>query len=261
MRILRQVEAGRPVVEAAQNEMLDGVEPDRAQSQGPWIAPRTWASRKSSRSRKTCTYSRVTAIAQPGLQEPPQPEKLVWQRPPGQRRRLIERARLALQQGQVVQRIEDQLLTPVAATMTGDLLTPADDHDDVHVALQPRRGGRRRLAPSSRCGGSAPATTNVTRVGRVSQASYGTGGNGNNAARSRAKRSPIVSVSAVTAARAARDHWRAKSAFNASQLATRGTGTKKLRVVADQPFHLALCLLPSPAVRSDRRTSSASGAR
>ena len=34
MRILRQVEAGRPVVEAAQNEMLDGVEPDRAQSQG-----------------------------------------------------------------------------------------------------------------------------------------------------------------------------------------------------------------------------------
>ena len=100
-----------------------------------WIAPRTWASRKSSRSRKTCTYSRVPGFAQPGLQEPPQPEKLVWQRPPGQRRRLIERARLALQQGQVVQRIEDQLLTPVAATMTGDLLTPADDHDDVHVAL------------------------------------------------------------------------------------------------------------------------------
>ena len=109
-----------------------------------WIAPRTWASRKSSRSRKTCTYSCPADVgqpkagpgfAQPGLQEPPQPEKLVWQRPPGQRRRLIERARLALQQGQVVQWIEDQLLTPVAATMTGDLLTPADDHDDVHVAL------------------------------------------------------------------------------------------------------------------------------
>ena len=34
MRILRQVEAGRPVFEAAQDQMLDGVEPDRAQAQG-----------------------------------------------------------------------------------------------------------------------------------------------------------------------------------------------------------------------------------
>ena len=127
-----------------------------------WIAPRTWAEFRQqmvdlvrsgrapedlAREFEPSSQPKVLeepqdlhilagpGFAQPGLQEPPQPEKLVWQRPPGQRRRLIERARLALQQGQVVQRIEDQLLTPVAATMTGDLLTPADDHDDVHVAL------------------------------------------------------------------------------------------------------------------------------
>ena len=34
MRLLRQAEAGRSVVEAAQDQMLDGVEPDRAQAQG-----------------------------------------------------------------------------------------------------------------------------------------------------------------------------------------------------------------------------------
>ena len=34
MRILRQVEAGRSVFDAAQHEMLDGVEADHAQGQG-----------------------------------------------------------------------------------------------------------------------------------------------------------------------------------------------------------------------------------
>ena len=124
MRILRQVEAGRPVVEAAQNEMLDGVEPGRAQSQGVLDSATDVGQPKVLEEPQDLHILAGPGFAQPGLQEPPQPEKLVWQRPPGQRRRLIERARLALQQGQVVQRIEDQLLTPVAATMTGDLLLP-----------------------------------------------------------------------------------------------------------------------------------------
>ena len=62
MRILRQVEAGRPVVEAAQNEMLDGVEPDRAQSQGVLDSAADVGQPKVLESRKTCTYSRVPAL-------------------------------------------------------------------------------------------------------------------------------------------------------------------------------------------------------
>ena len=34
MRILRQIETGRPVVEATQHKVLDGVEPDRPQAHG-----------------------------------------------------------------------------------------------------------------------------------------------------------------------------------------------------------------------------------
>ena len=45
----------------------------------------------------------------------------------------------------------------------------------------------------------------------------------------RAKRSPIVSVCRRNRCPRRARHWRAKSAFNASQLATRGTGTKKFR--------------------------------
>ena len=34
MRILRQIEPGRPVFDAAQHEMLDGIEADHAQGEG-----------------------------------------------------------------------------------------------------------------------------------------------------------------------------------------------------------------------------------
>ena len=115
-----------------------------------WTAPRTSSSRKSSRSRNTCTYSRVPGLPSRASQRTPPPEKLLRQCPPDQRRRLIERAGLALQQGQVVSRLEDQLLPPVATPMpTRSPQAPAHDHDLVHVAFHYHRpvavGGRHRV--------------------------------------------------------------------------------------------------------------------
>ena len=60
-------------------------------------APRTWASRKSSSRRNTCTYSRVPGLPSRASTPPPQPKKLLRQRPPDQGRRLVERPGLALQ--------------------------------------------------------------------------------------------------------------------------------------------------------------------
>ena len=82
MRILRQVEAGRPVVEAAQNEMLDGVEPDRAQSQGVLDSAADVGQPQVLEEPQDLHILAGPGFAQPGLPEPPQPEPLVWQRPP-----------------------------------------------------------------------------------------------------------------------------------------------------------------------------------
>ena len=71
---------GAAGVEAAQDQMLDGViAPKRRAS---WIAPLTWASRKSSRSRNTCTYSRVPAWPSRASNSRRSRPKL-GQRPPG----------------------------------------------------------------------------------------------------------------------------------------------------------------------------------
>ena len=114
-----------------------------------WTAPRTSSSRKSSRSRNTCTYSRVPGLPSRASKRRRSRRNSSRQCPPDQRRRLIERARLALQQGQVVSRLEDQFLPPVATPMPGDLLTPAHDHDVVDVAFHDHRpvavGGRHRV--------------------------------------------------------------------------------------------------------------------
>ena len=135
MRILRQVEAGRPVFEAAQDQMLDGVEPDRAQAQGVLdSAADVGEPNVLEKSQHRHVLARPR-LAQPSFQQPPQPAKRLGQRPPGQRCRLIERPDLALQQGQVVSRLENQRLPLIAATMPGDFLAPAHDHDLVHKAF------------------------------------------------------------------------------------------------------------------------------
>ncbi len=64
--------------------------------------------RKLSRSRRTCTNSRLPAL--PRLEQPAQGGECLRQLPVGQRRGLVERGDLVLDQCQVMQRVEEEVL-------------------------------------------------------------------------------------------------------------------------------------------------------
>ena len=78
----------------------------------------------------------LAAIAHPRFQKMAQVLECLGQVPALERRRLVERVRLALNQRQIVQRIGDEHAGPVAARMPGDLLAPAQDHDLLDEALR-----------------------------------------------------------------------------------------------------------------------------
>ena len=67
----------------------------------------------------------LAGLAHAGLEQPAQGRELFGQFPADQRRGLVERADLLFQQGQVMQRVEDEVLALVGARMAGDLLGAA----------------------------------------------------------------------------------------------------------------------------------------
>src|SRR5271167_1642076 len=67
----------------------------------------------------------LTLLAHPGFQKTPQRQELLRQPPAGQRRRLVERVDLLLDQRQVVQRLEYEVFPLVGARMTCDHLGAA----------------------------------------------------------------------------------------------------------------------------------------
>ena len=66
----------------------------------------------------------LASPAHPRLQPPPQHSELLRQLPPGQGSRLVQRSRLALQQRQVVDRVEDEV---VAVQKTPNMGNPGLD--------------------------------------------------------------------------------------------------------------------------------------
>ena len=80
---------------------------------------------------------------QPRFEQSPQLREALRQLPAGQRRGLIQRTGLLLEQGQVVQRIEDDRLAFITAPVACDHFTATGDHHFVHVALDPYREGMR----------------------------------------------------------------------------------------------------------------------
>lgn len=129
LRILTQIQPRRPLFEAAQQQVLDGVERDRSQLEGlPCGGSDLFAGEVFEQAQNLHVLA-FARLAQPRLEQAPQTHQLFGQLPAFERRRLIERVRLALQQGQVVDGIEDQLFALVAASMPGDPLGAAtDDH-------------------------------------------------------------------------------------------------------------------------------------
>ena len=134
-------------------------------------------------------------FAHAGLQQAAQRGELLRQLPAGQRRGLVQRVDLLLDQRQVVQRIEHEVLPLVGAGMPGDDLRAAGDHHLVHVpahehlAVPKARRHRVVVAPVAHQRQRGDA-----RRPRFSQASYGGGSGFCRAARSRSSRSPMVSA-------------------------------------------------------------------
>src|ERR1019366_7461205 len=76
----------------------------------------------------------LAALAHARFEEPTEDGELFGQIPADQWRRLIEGAGLLLTQRQVVQRLEDEVLTFVRAGMPGDDVGTTGDHHRVDIA-------------------------------------------------------------------------------------------------------------------------------
>ena len=70
------------------------------------------------------------------FEQTPQLREALRQLPAGKRSRLVQCSRLLFEQGQVVQRIEDDCLSFLAAFVPGDHLAATGDHDLMHVAAR-----------------------------------------------------------------------------------------------------------------------------
>ncbi len=91
----------------------------------------------------------LALLAHARLEQAAQRRKRLRQLPAGQRSRLVERADLALQQRQVMQRVEHEVFALVGADVPGDDVGAAGDHHRVDVAadqhLAMAVGGRHRV--------------------------------------------------------------------------------------------------------------------
>ena len=97
-------------------------------------APSTSSSRKVSSRREHLDVLALACLAHTSFEEPPQSDEGLGQVPARQWRGLVEGADLLLDQGQVMQRVEDQVLAVVGPAVPGDHLGPAADHHLIDVA-------------------------------------------------------------------------------------------------------------------------------
>ena len=174
-----------------------------------------------------------------------------------QRRRLIERVGLRLDQRQIMQRIEHEHALAVAARMPGDLARRRTGSRPRRRSPSPRHpGSRRPSAPSSRWSGSAPARSTRPAPPASRTAPAATAGKSRSAARSATSRSPIV-----CACRPARSACRARQrsasmAFSASKLAATGIGVMKFAGRTSPALRPCPCRCPCPDGRSDPGTGN-----
>jgi transposase len=75
----------------------------------------------------------LAGLAHASLEQPAQGCELLGELPSDQWRSLVERADLAFQQGQVMQRVEHEVLVRVGTRVPGDLLAGAGDHHFVDI--------------------------------------------------------------------------------------------------------------------------------
>ena len=145
----RQVEPRWPTLDPAQHQMLDRVKADRAAGDGLFDGGQNVLGPKYLEQPQDLDELAFAALGHARLDQAPQRGEFLGQVPADQRRRLVESADLLFEQGQVMQRVEDEVLALVGARMTRDHLGPAADHHLVDVAadqnLAVTIGGRHRI--------------------------------------------------------------------------------------------------------------------
>src|SRR3954451_1094574 len=129
--------------------MLDRVKADRTAGDGLFDGSQNVLGTEYLEQSQDLDELAFAALGHAGLDQAPQRGELLGQLPANQRRRLIESANLLFEQCQVMQRVEDKVLTLVGAWMTRDHLGPAADYYLLDVAadqnLAVTIGGRHRI--------------------------------------------------------------------------------------------------------------------
>ena len=129
----RHVEAWRPPLDPAQHQMLHGVEADGASRNGVTHGRRDLLDLERLHQAQDLHELALALLAHARLEQAAQRGELLGQLPAGQRRGLVERVDLLLDQRQVMQRVEHEVLALVGARMASDHLRAASDHHLVHV--------------------------------------------------------------------------------------------------------------------------------
>src|SRR5271169_6337693 len=125
IRIDRHVEAWRASFDAAQHQMLHGIEADCPTRDGVAYRGSDFIGAEYLRQPQNLDELALALFAHPSFQETPQRHELLRQPPAGQRRSLVERVDLLLDQRQVVQRLEYEVFPLVGARMTCDYFRAA----------------------------------------------------------------------------------------------------------------------------------------
>ena len=128
VRIVFQIQLRRPALDRAQQQMLHGIEGDGGKPQCLPDRGGHFGQRKRLQQPQHLHVFPPAAFAQPRFHLPPQLVKLFRQLPALKRRGLIQRIGLLLQQRQIVQRIENHFLPPVAPAVPRNHFAGATDH-------------------------------------------------------------------------------------------------------------------------------------
>jgi hypothetical protein len=107
MRIVVHIQSRRPAFDAAQQQMTNGVEADRAHQQRIFDRRELLLQGEGLHQAKHLHILAAAVLLEPGFEQTPQLRKALRQLPAGERRRLVQRSSLLFEQRQVVQRIED----------------------------------------------------------------------------------------------------------------------------------------------------------
>src|SRR3954453_12546679 len=117
IRIDPRFEAGRAPFDAAQDQMLHGIEPDCSARDGVAHRGRDFTNAEYFHQPQNLHELALALLAHPSLQETPQRGELFRQPPIGQWCSLIQRVDLLLDQRQVMKRLEYEVFALVGAWM------------------------------------------------------------------------------------------------------------------------------------------------